>query len=119
MGNKMNIETPKQFIDLTEVYEAGFMRGNNCASWCDMPDIGEKIPRHIDWVGYGVVTEENQHEVHELYAMEGESNSRDFSPFEFTAHELNEMSDPDAAWEAFDAGIHAGVVENLKKLYAD
>ena len=36
---------------------------------------------------------------------EAEENSRQFSPFEFTAHELNEAPNSEEAWEAFDEGI--------------
>jgi hypothetical protein len=31
-----------------------------------------------------------------------------YSPWEFFAHDLNESSNPDAAWEVFDRGIMAG-----------
>ena len=38
---------------------------------------------------------------------EAQDNARQFSPFEFTASAINKSDDPDANWEAFDAGIDA------------
>jgi hypothetical protein len=41
--------------------------------------------------------------------MEAESNARQFSPFEFLAHDINETGDrAEGLWEAYDAGVFAG-----------
>ena len=103
-----------------DAYERGFERGFNCASWQDLPEIGWKIPRHIDYVGYSVVDEENQGDVWEMMCFESESGARDFSPFEFTAHDLNEIADskPYDVWEVFDNGITAGIRSYWRKHYA-
>lgn len=112
------ISVPQEHIEFADDYLAGYERGFNAASWCDEPEIGERIPRHIDWVGYGEVSEDNIQEVHEMLAFESESASRDYSPFEFTAHDLNKDEDTsEERWEAFDAGIADGIRAELAKRY--
>ncbi len=103
---------------LKDAYERGYKRGDSCASWCDMPEIGDAIPRSVDWVGYRVVTDENQADVHTMYAHESESNNRQYSPFEFTAHEFNSSDDSEALWGAFQAGIDDGINDNISARYA-
>lgn len=53
---------------------------------------------------------ENQWDVVQSLASDGESNGRDFSPFEFTASEFNKARNSEARWEAFDAGISDGII---------
>ena len=52
-------------------------------------------------------------------AFEAEENSRQMSPFEFTAHDINEAGErADGLWTAYDdgvaAGIRAGARERMK-----
>ena len=68
-----------------------------------MPELGAKL--FFDSEGRITVTEDNQWEVAQSLAYGGESNDRQFSPFEFTASEFNKARDPGPRWEAFDAGI--------------
>ena len=71
---------------------------------------------------------ENIREIHEALCYEAESNSRDFSPFEFTAHEFNSLDDEsedededevenkvtsEEAWEAFEEGVGDAIAEDL------
>ena len=98
-----------------EAYEMGLDRGRNVASWVDMPELGTKIPRNIDWVGYDVVTEDNMADVMELYAFAGESNDREYSPFEFTASEFNHARNSESLWESFDRGITDGIRKEISK----
>jgi len=104
-----------------EVYEMGRERGGNVASWTDIPEVGSPIDTFLDWQGLGdVVTEDNQADYMEMLAFAAESNSRDFSPFEFTANELNGLEETAdfEVWEAFDEGIadgiRADIAERLK-----
>lgn len=100
--------------ELSEIYLRGFERGYNAASWQDLPEIGSKLPRHIDYQGIGEIeTGQDQADALQMLASESESNGRDFSPFEFTAHELNEREDSEDAWEAFDEGISDGILANI------
>lgn len=48
-------------------------------------------------------------------AFEGEQNSRQFSPFEFLAHDINDSRDPEGVWEAYDQGVAAGIREVVVK----
>lgn len=94
-----------------EAYKLGHQRGWNIASWQDMPEIGETLPRHIDWVGVGTIeTVEDQIEAFEMICSEAESNDRCYTPFEFTAKEINDHGErADELWEQFDNGIWNGV----------
>ncbi len=94
-----------------DAYERGFDRGYNCASWQDLPEIGETVRTDSD--GKITVDEDNQWDIVSSLASEGESNDRDFSPFEFTASEFNKARNSEARWEAFDAGIADGIQSNI------
>lgn len=51
-------------------------------------------------------------------AYECEQNARDFTPFEFTAHEINTGRNPEGQWEAYDNGVEAGIKAGIKKRLA-
>ena len=51
-------------------------------------------------------------------AYESEQNARDFSPFEFTAHEINTGRNPEGQWDAYDNGVEAGIKAGIKKRLA-
>ena len=105
-------------MNIKDMRELGYNRGRNVASWQDMPEIGDAIPRHLDWIGIGTIDSvEDQIEAWEMFCSESESMDRDFSPFEFTAHDINESSDPDRYWEAFDLGISNGIRAYRRKHY--
>jgi len=40
---------------------------------------------------------------------EGETNGRQYSPFEFTASDFNSSRYPDEVWDAYDAGVMNGI----------
>lgn len=104
---------------LTHAYLRGYQHGNGFA--CNnVPTLGDTISRSVDYVGLGrVVTEENIREYHELCCFAAESNSRDFSPFEFTAHEFNsDEENSEALWEAFEAGTADSIRADLST-YSD
>ena len=74
---------------------------------------------------------DSMEEVEEYYSnecYEAESNCRQFSPFEFTAKELNDLQDskPYDVWEVFEEGIHKYIqeyweenVENIREHFED
>lgn len=114
------ISVPEEHSEFAEWYEQGYERGLSCASWCDMPQVGDRIDKNIDWIGYGdTVTDDNIRDYHETIAFVSEENDRQYSPFEFTAHEINELGEwqSDSAWQAFDDGIAAGIHANLSERY--
>jgi hypothetical protein len=81
----------------------------------DIPTVGDRLPRHLDWVGYDVVDDDNLADVLVMIAGQAESDGRDFSPFEFTAREINDNAAPDDAWTWFDDGVHQGIVEGVNE----
>ncbi len=44
-----------------------------------------------------------------------EQNAREYSPFEFTAHEINAGRNPEGQWEAYNQGVEAGIKLGIKK----
>jgi hypothetical protein len=116
----------KAHDDLTDAYRRGWNHGHGCAS-ANVPTIGDHIDRSIDWEGLGdTVDAENIRDYHALLSHAGADNSRDFSPFEFTAHEFNqhpsEYSEREEGddtptseemWEAFEAGTADAIAADL------
>lgn len=104
-----------------ELYDLGFERGHNCASWVDVPEDGMEIPLDVDWVGYHVVTSENRWDVMDLLAHASEVHDRCFSPFELTASEINSSFEDDVteAWHVYEEGITAGIQSNIQKRALD
>lgn len=101
-----------------EARKAGYGRGWNVASWVDMPAIGSRLPRDMDWVGMGELkTAWERIEAWSMLCSEAESNDRSYSPFEFTAHDINEQPNSDELWEAFEEGITAGINAYRRKHY--
>jgi hypothetical protein len=99
---------------LERAYRMGWNHGHGIACH-NTPSIGDSIDRSIDYVGLGkTVTVENIAEYHELLCFAAESNSRDYSPFEFIAHEFNESDDANELWEAFESGIADSIRADLK-----
>ena len=99
-----------------QAYNNGRTHGYNVASWNDLPELGSKIDKRLDWVGLGeTVTLENVAEYFSMICHEAEDNSRQYSPFEFTASEINDCPNADSLWDEFDRGIEAGILENWKQ----
>jgi hypothetical protein len=99
---------------LERAYRMGWNHGHGIACH-NVPEIGDTISRCVDYVSLGkTVTAENIAEYHELLCFAAETNSRDFSPFEFIAHEFNESEDSESLWEAFESGIADSIRADLK-----
>jgi hypothetical protein len=114
-STESNLELPYyQVANLERAYRLGWNHGHGIACH-NVPSIGDSIDRSIDWIGLGkTVTADNIAEYHEALCFAAESNSREFSPFEFIAHEFNESDDSESLWEAFEAGIADSIREDLK-----
>lgn len=97
-----------------EIFNAGYSRGYAAGDNIDLVDIGDYTSHDGDRVK---VTSDNWMEIHSSFAWEAESNDRQFSPFEFLAHELNEIADSKSyeVWDVFDEGVNKGVADALKK----
>ena len=48
-----------------------------------------------------------------LICWEADDSYRQYSPFEFFYHKLNNTEDPDAAWDAYERGITDGIQQEL------
>jgi len=79
-----------------EAYElgrdAGYSAGMNCDFDVDL-DVDGETPE----------------ECFVSAAYESEENARQYSPFEFHAHDMNSARNPDACWEAYDKGVGVGI----------
>jgi hypothetical protein len=52
-------------------------------------------------------------------AFESEQNARQFSPWEFLAHDINECGDrSEGLWEAYDAGVASGIKRGVRERLA-
>ena len=114
MNYPESIPVAYQSADLERAYRLGWNHGHGIACH-NTPSIGDAIDRSIDWVGLGkTVTPENIAEYHECLCYAAEINSREYSPFEFVAHEFNESDDSESLWEAFESGIADSIRFDLK-----
>ena len=91
-------------------YQDGIDRGVAVADSIAPEKVGDKwdcaIGKLLEW----------DEMISELY--ESESNSRQFSPFEMTAKEINDSEYPDELWEAFDSGISEGILTTMENWQA-
>lgn len=100
---------PHQSIQ-DDFYDLGVERGRAIASWIDVPQFGDHVPREIDWIGIEqILSKDDALEAFKLFAQAAEENSRQFSPFEHTAKAINESDEPDQNWDAFNQGIDDGI----------
>jgi hypothetical protein len=120
----MNTPTtyPEQFAtgDLRDAYAAGWRNGHGIACH-NVPKVGDTIDRSVDYVGMGrTVTLDNVRDYHQALCSMAEQNARDFSPFEFLAHDLNEYGEgtedtpsADEMWEAYENGVDDSIAADL------
>ena len=115
---------------LSEAYRRGWNHGHGVACH-NVPSLGDPVSRCVDWQGIGnTVTAENIRDYHQMLTFAGADGSREYSPFEFTAHWINTgggddtLSDDNRAtyaddmWEAFDAGQNDAITFDLSS-YTD
>lgn len=105
-----------------EIYDEGYDRGRNIASWQDLPEIGTEIQAFELPNFYGVIEGvQDAEDVFMEICSEAESTNREFTPFEFTCQHLNQLEEkkPYDVWAVFDKGIYAGFVAdwNSRKDY--
>lgn len=117
-----------QRADLDSAYRRGWNHGHGIACH-NVPRLGDKL--FVEDMGRVTVDAENIREVHASHCCAAESNSRSYSPFEFTAHEFNSAEtdengdvDPDKEgvseelWQAFEAGASDAISADLAE-YTD
>ena len=101
-----------------EAFAAGYDHAHGAACH-NVPQIGEEY-----WTDdCGRVTPQTVEEARDLHASlcyAAELNARCYSPWEFTAHEINSLDDEhgdgasEAAWEAYDAGVTLAIAHDLE-----
>lgn len=114
--------------DLQSAYRRGWNRGHGIACH-NVPRLGARL--FTEDMGRVTVDAENIREVHASACYAAESNSRQFSPFEFIAHEFNSAEEDenggwdsekeglsDELWEAFEAGTFDAIAADLSE-YTD
>lgn len=56
------------------------------------------------------------HECLTRAAFESESNARQYSPWEFLAHDINSSGDrSEGLWEAYDKGVEVGIRKGVRE----
>ena len=102
---------------LASAYRAGWNHGHGIACH-NVPSLGARI--FSETLGRVVVGAGNIREVHESECFEAAANSRQFSPFEFLAQEINDLGEgddetpsSDEAWSAFEQGEYDSISADL------
>lgn len=104
---------------LNDAYRCGWNHGHGIACH-NVPELGDKL--FVDSLGRVTVDGDNIREVHAALCYEAEAGSRDFSPFEFTAHRFNTLDEDEdeesettseEAWEAFEQGVNDSISADL------
>lgn len=96
-----------------EAFAAGYDHAHGIACH-NVPRIGETV-----WTDdEGNVTPQDVDEARDLHASlcyAAEMNARCYSPWEYTAAEINALGEfeAEAAWEAYDAGVAAAIAHDL------
>jgi hypothetical protein len=123
----MKHNTPNKYAaneTLTRAYAKGYNHGHGIACH-NVPDMGAHV--WTEDMGRMVVNRENIRDIHQSFCFQAESNSRQYSPFEFTAHEFNSLGNGDEceggeelsettseeAWEAFEEGVSDAILADL------
>jgi hypothetical protein len=86
-----------------EAHDYGFDNGYSIAD-TNIQDLNNfKYEDENDWVG-------------EMIDFE-QSEFRQYTPFEFFAHDVNELPEFDAeeCWEAYDEGVEDGIEQRIKE----
>jgi hypothetical protein len=100
-----------------DIYQSGFDRGFSIASWQDIPAIGYRVPRYYNCIVETVNDNTDREDAFYCLCYMAEENNRSYSPFEFTAKDLNDLqeSKPYDVWQVFDDGISSGMRKNYRE----
>lgn len=92
-------------------YRKGYNHGHGIACH-NVPELGANV--WTESLGRLTVDAENVREVHADFCWHAEQSSRDFSPFEFIAHEFNAAGEEsDELWNAFEQGAADAIADDL------
>jgi len=95
-----------------EAFAAGYDHAHGIACH-NVPTLG--VTYFLDGEGTVTADTENIREVHEALCFEAEMQARQFSPWEFVAHEINSLDEfeAEAAWEAYKSGVAMAIAHDL------
>jgi hypothetical protein len=91
-----------------DVYDQGYNTGYDIAS--------SNIHTELNFENF------SQEKLDEFISNCSETESehyRQFSPFEFFAHDINECFNSDGLWESYDAGVYKGICKRVKEFKKD
>lgn len=101
---------PSEYAAHENIYRAGWAHGHGFACH-NVPKVGETY--WFDHVGKITCNADNIRELHEVACFAAEENSRQYSPFEMIAHEINDSEYSEELWEAFDSGLSDAIRNDL------
>ncbi|SRR5260370_14074876 len=99
-------------MNLKEAKEHGIDAGDCAVFYCEVSDVDRRE------ASCDCKDEQVCEECLTQAAFDSEMNARDFTPFEFLAHDINGSSPSDRAdglWLAYDAGVALGIKQGLKE----
>lgn len=86
-------------INLDEVFEIGFQHGQDLVRYnyndVEIDELMESLEDFEEKVRY--------------FCWEADEGYRQYSPFEFFCHDMNEAENSEEAWERYDCGINEGI----------
>ncbi len=94
-----------------EAKEHGIDAGESAVAYCEVSDVDRRE------ASCDCKDEQACEECLSQAAFDSEMHVRDFSPYEFLAHEINTSSPSDRAdglWFAYDEGVALGIKRGLK-----
>jgi len=111
----MDAQKEAEYKELLEGYrETGIDKGYGAAE-CNKSEVRDAIYKE------SIEDIDEVEDKFREYASEGECNSRQYSPFEFFAKELNDLDSEyeegcsEEAWEAYDEGVSEGIDKAWKE----
>ena len=106
-----------------DAYDIGFDNGYGAGKFCDMA-VSDQKEAECDCYSKNMILFSNDdglimgvscRKCVERAALNAEDNLRQYSPFEFTAQEMNEDEDrADMLWDHYDRGVAAGIKHGMK-----
>ena len=98
---------------IEEITHAGYVRGRNIAAAQDLRRVGDTYHFQCEREPRPIEDEDEAATAMTEDSYLAEDNNRQYTPFEFTAHEINSRPDSEEAWAAFGEGIDRGIGEEI------
>jgi len=97
-------------MEKNEAYSAGRNQGHGLACH-NVPRLNDKL--WLDDMGRVTVDADNIREIHQSLCFAAAMGARDYSPWEFTAHAINESEDFETLWEEYERGVSDAIFADL------